>query len=148
MNLMPYHAVTLAGVVAFGSLRPANVLTNPTVTHTCRPADAGALELRHYARLLASTDTGYRVLRDSLHIPAATDTSAIVVVTGPSTTCNKAGAAMVSALHLNPAGSRSVYIIDVGTVYIVEDPTARVGDWFAWVVLQKNNFKWLATDAN
>lgn len=85
-------------------------------------------------------------MRDSLRIPFTTDTASIVVVTGPSTTCQKAAAAYVTALKLDPAVSRQVHVIQVNTVYLVEDPTASVYDWKSvLVVLKAAGFKYLAT---
>lgn len=84
-------------------------------------------------------------MRRKLQIPLTTDTASIVVVTGPSTTCQKAGAAYVTALKLDPAVSRQVYVIQVGTVYLVEDPAASVYDWKSvMVVLTTAGFKYLA----
>ena len=146
MNAMPFHAGIFAAAVTFGSLSTASSPATNMVTYTCRPSDAGALQLRGYARLLASTsDSQYVLARNSLSIPATSDTNTIVVVTGPSNTCNKAGAALVTALGLNPAVSRSVYVIQIGTVYIVKDPTVYIGKFYPWVVIKSSNFKWVST---
>ena len=96
-------------------------------TSACLPVDGYATTFRLSAQtLLLTTDSVDVARRTRLQLPAI-DTGKIAYVSDP-----KICAALVSAINAymrSPKLVARVYVLDLGTVYLAEDPDARAGEW-------------------
>lgn len=91
------------------------------------PPDDAADALRGYAQfLIQATDSAHIALRTKLQIPVI-DTSEVHYV-GDSKVC----AALVRAVNTafrKPDFVERVYVLAIGSMYFVQDPNQRAGEW-------------------
>lgn len=96
-------------------------------TSACLQADEVSASLRRYVQfLISATDPAHVALRASLRIPVI-DTSKVSYVSDA-----KVCAAVVASINtamLSPNLVTKAYVLDLGTMYFVQDPTQRAGEW-------------------
>lgn len=116
------YRVGLALVLSLGAASIAQAQTS-----TCLPVDGYAANFRLSAQLLIlATDSVDVARRARLQLPVI-DTSRVTYVSDP-----KICAALVSAINSYMRSTNlvtRVYVLDLGNVYLVEDPNARAGEW-------------------
>jgi hypothetical protein len=104
----------------------------------CRAADSTSARMVHKWRsLMVATDFSTKQALSRNFVPQV-DSSTVVLVTD-RTVCSQAMKAynnVVGAGAKPPSGS--VYVIKVGTAYIVRDPVQRGGEYAADVVLDSS----------
>jgi hypothetical protein len=116
----------------------------------CRPADAvSAGIVADLQRIASGTDSTNAGLRSLLHIPQAA-TSQVTYVTN-KTTCGKALTPYNTATRATDANTGAevdppsglLYMVQVGTVYVVWDPVKKVGEYRSYITVD-SKFKVLA----
>jgi hypothetical protein len=121
-----FRSFVLGAVLLWGSATSAS-----GQTYTCLTAsDSGAISLRDYivSLVTATTDTAVTSTRDLYQLPATTASN--VTIQSGAATCNKAGAAYNAAQNANPAISRTLVVIKIGsTRFVVLDPNQRAGEF-------------------
>ena len=92
----------------------------------CRAADDSSYDMIELVKSYAmASDSIGRATRDSLRIPAVASASSIALVT-KQTTCKSANTAYQSvATGDRQTLSGQVFVVQVGTVYVVWDPSYR-----------------------
>lgn len=125
----------LGAVVVLGSATSASAQTYTCLTDTAFEAT----HLRDYiASIVTATDSA-TVDKQNLYQLPATRASKITIETS-STTCTKAGAAYNVVQNANPAVSRTLAVIKVGsTRFVVLDPNQMAGEFQVYVIF---DFKW------
>lgn len=110
------------------------------VTGQCRGPDAVSAQLISYLQdLVTATDTGTVARRQTWGLPATSSSNVTLVI--DSRTCAKAADAYSADEDtLNPMVGRQAYVVKVATLYVVWDPTVRVGEWNAYRIMD-NKFK-------
>jgi hypothetical protein len=94
----------------------------------CRPLDDGGQATLNWVRTTAtSTDSSAIISRTNLKIPQVA-ASKVSFVTD-SRLCQQAVNAYSAAAGI-PATGRSVYLVKVGTIYVIKDPTFFAGEWW------------------
>jgi hypothetical protein len=94
----------------------------------CRPLDDGGQATLNWVRTTAtSTDSSAIRSRTNLKIPKVA-ASKVSYVTD-TRLCQQAVNAYSAAAGV-PATGRSVYLVKVGTVYVIKDPTKLAGEWW------------------
>ena len=107
----------------------------------CRPLDDGGQATLDWVRSTATgTDSSAITSRANLKIPQVA-ASKVSYVTD-SRICQQAVSAYAAAAGV-PAAGRAVYLIKVGTVYVIKDPTVFMGEWW-YSVTADSKFKILA----
>lgn len=97
-------------------------------TSPCRPLDGGGLATLNWARTTAtSSDSTAISSRTRLKIPKVS-ASKVSYVTD-TRMCQQAVNAYSAAAGV-PANGRSVYLVKVGTIYVIKDPTVKAGEWW------------------
>ncbi|HSE65405.1 MAG TPA: hypothetical protein VLB12_00365, partial [Gemmatimonadales bacterium] len=74
-----------------------------------------------------ASDSGVVAQRNYLHIPAVSANQVVVVTT--TATCDSLRTAYAQALGVSPVASLSVIVIKADSVYVVNDPSRRAGEW-------------------
>ena len=107
----------------------------------CITGDGRDQDLKEWVISLATAASGSEKAaeRDSLRIPIAT-ANGVAIVTD-SRICEKAGQAFSSFRDPGSTAKRRVYVIKVGTEYVVFDPSLRQGDGLGAVFTSKWVFK-------
>ena len=107
----------------------------------CRAADStSAVMVGKYKSNLRSTDGNMKLWLSRNGIPSTVDPNTVVLVTDRNV-CSKAERTYSTALKNNgvtPSGS--VYVVKIGTVYVVKDPVQTSSGWAIEMVLD-NQFK-------
>jgi hypothetical protein len=112
------------------------VVTGKPQAQTCRPSDKGAQATLAWARAIATgTDSASQETRSTLKIPATT-VSKVVLVTD-AYTCAQAVQSLAAVIGAS-ASNRAVYLVKVGTRYVVKDPSVQInGSWLSMVMDSK-----------
>lgn len=126
------------GLVAGIVLAALFGLVQPLRAQTCLPADDSSVNDVNWLTLVAtSSDSEYAARRQRYGIPA-TQPNKISYVT-EETVCMAAAAAYQQAVGTQPPpGGRRVYVVKVGSVYVVRDPQELAGEWERSLVFDKN----------
>jgi hypothetical protein len=105
----------------------------------CRAADSTSAKLvKHWRNLVVNPDSRVRLALSDLGITQV-DSSTIVLV-GDRTSCTKAVKTYNATLGASsPPPSGSVYLLKVGTRYVVLDPAQQSSGWYH-VVIMDNKF--------
>ena len=105
-------------MIALGSVRAQ--------AQVCRAADDSSYDMIEMVKRYAlATDSIGQATRDSLRIPAVASASNVVLVTNENT-CRSVNAAYQNvASGARQALSGRVYVVQVGTSYVVWDPSYR-----------------------
>ena len=100
----------------------------------CRPADKASADLIEEMGRYSSAPAGdAAIMRDSLRLPSV-PRSQVALVTNESV-CKKAKATYQTSLSTpGHTFSGRVYVVKIGTVYAVLDPTFNLGDPTNWIV--------------
>lgn len=116
------YRVGLALAFSLGTAATAQAQTS-----TCLPVDGYAANFRLSAQLLIrATDSVDVARRTRLQVPVI-DTSKVAYVSD-----SKVCAALVNAINSYMRSTNlvaRVYVLDLGNVYLVQDPNARAGEW-------------------
>lgn len=129
LTIIARPAALIAAVAAL-----AGVVTNAHAQ--CRGADSTATRMvAKYRNLLdrATVDAATRQVLTDMSLPQP---PASVSLVSNSTVCRKAEQAYTAALGANrntPSGA--VYVVKVGTSYVLRDPAQRGGQWTIEMVL-------------
>ena len=111
----------------------------------CRPADQASADLiEEMGRYSSASGGDAAVMRDSLRLPSV-PRSQVVLVTNEST-CKKARTTYETSLS-TPGFTFSgrLYVVKIGTVYAVLDPTFNIGDSTNWIVqIQDSRYRQLS----
>ena len=101
----------------------------------CRAADSVGVQLiKNWRNLVVNPDSRVRLALSDLGITQV-DSSTVVLVS-ERTSCTKAVKAYNATLSANsPAPSGSVYLLKVGSRYVVLDPVQKSSGWYHIVVL-------------
>jgi hypothetical protein len=103
------------------------VLSAP-VEAQCKPLDGYGQAILDWAKLTATGSDSIQVRsRANLKIPQVATSKVTYVSSG--TECQKAVNAYSTAAGVSPTG-RSVYLVKIGTVYVIKDPTVLAGEWW------------------
>jgi hypothetical protein len=117
-------------VLGVASTLVAGALT----AQSCRPMDdRGKFMLNALKNLMVTTDGHVAASRDFERIPVV-DSASVVLVTD-TRICDKALKAYNTGIPKGAQGSTSVYVVKVGTVYVVLDPTRMAGEWAVEMVM-------------
>jgi len=111
----------------------------------CRPADQASADLiEEMGRYSSAPGGDAAVMRDSLRLPSV-PRSQVVLVTNESV-CKKAKATYQTSLSTpGYTFSSRVYVVKIGTVYAVLDPTFNLGDSTNWIVqIQDSRYQQLS----
>jgi hypothetical protein len=107
----------------------------------CRPLDGYGQAILDWAKLTATgTDSAQIASRTNLKIPKVAVSKVTYVTSG--TVCQQAVNAYSLAAGVSATG-RSVYLVKIGTIYVIQDPTVLMGEWW-FSVTADNKFKILA----
>lgn len=109
----------------------------------CRPADSvSTYILRWVTQIATGTDSVYALQRSNMRIPQV-PASQITYVTD-KTVCNKALSPYNANSVMQDAStgttvppSGKVYVVKVGTVYVVHDPAKKAGEFMLFVTLDR-----------
>ena len=113
--------VVLAAIVALSAPWTLRAQT------VCRGPDSQTV-LRRNTIARVVTDTALASARTMMAFPAVAD-SAIVVVTDESICTQARDAYNASLPTINQTSGRRVYVVRVGTVFSVDDPTLKFGEF-------------------
>ena len=124
-KIIRLSATILHAAVLFGSCIPA---ANAQTASPCRPLDGGGQATLNWVRTTAtSSDSSAIISRTNLKIPQVA-ASKVSYVTD-TRLCQQAVNAYSAAAGVLATG-RSVYLVKVGTVYVIKDPTVFAGEWW------------------
>jgi hypothetical protein len=119
----------------------AALASTPAAAQTgngCKPLDSYGQAFLDWAKLTATgTDSAQIKSRANLQIPKVVASKVTYVLSG--TDCQKAVTAYSTAAGVSPTG-RSVYLVKIGTIYVIKDPTVLAGEWW-FSVTADNKFK-------
>jgi hypothetical protein len=105
-------------------------------TGSCLPLDDEATGMLNWATHLATgTDSSTIASRQGLQVPAVA-ANRVKLVTKAST-CKKASDAYSAALNEPSNPGRAVYVVQIGSVYLVEDPTQLIREWTQGMVFDR-----------
>jgi len=94
----------------------------------CRPLDDGGQAILNWVRTTAtSADSSAIISRTHLGIPKV-PASEVSYLTD-TRLCQQAVNAYSAAAGVSTTG-RSVYLVKVGTIYVIKDPTVFIGEWW------------------
>ena len=126
--------------------QPGSATPRLGLTTQCRGPDALSAQLISYLQLLvAATDTGTIMRRQTWGLPAASSSN-VTLVTDSRTCAKAADAYSADEDTLKPMAGRQAYVIKVATVYVVWDPSVRVGEWSSYRTMDRK-FKVIASIA-
>lgn len=116
---------------------------------TCRSADDESARIVAAVKLMmTSADPRWIAARQAYQLPVVSDTSAITLVTADSV-CSLAASALNSVLPADIQRTRSVYVIQAGDHYVVEDDSNDTkGGEFQLVITLSSSFAVLARIAS
>ena len=117
---------------------------HPAASVACRPFDAYADAMVGTLQGLAtSTDPGDVAQRNRLGIPATTAANVTYVTT--EQVCSKAATAFAANVGVvnGPPVSGVLYVVKVGSVYVVDDPSQKMGEFSIRMVLT-DKFKYVS----
>ena len=121
-----HSAVILQAALLLGLTAPTKALAQ-TVS-PCRPLDDKGQATLNWVRFTAtSTDSSAITSRANLKIPKVA-ASKVSYVTD-TRICQQAVNAYSAAAGVL-ANGRSVYLVKVGTIYVIKDPTVKAGEWW------------------
>jgi hypothetical protein len=94
----------------------------------CRPLDDAGQAILNWVRTTAtSSDSSAIISRTNLKIPQVAANKVSYVT--DSRLCQQAVNAYSTAAGVSGTG-RSIYLVKVGTVYVIKDPTVMFGEWW------------------
>ena len=97
---------------------------------------------------VSSTDARWTAARQAYQLPVVSDTSTIALITADSV-CSLAASALNSILSQDLRRTRSVYVIQAGDHYVVEDDSDDTkGGEFELVITLSSSFAVLAQIAS
>jgi hypothetical protein len=140
-KLLRLSAKTLRGALLFAAASWIPEARAQSVS-PCRALDEGGQATLNWVRTTATgTDSSAITSRTNLKIPQVA-ASKVSYVTD-ARLCQQAVNAYSAAAGV-PATGRSVYLVKVGTVYVIKDPTVFMGEWWysmtadsKWKILAK-----------
>jgi hypothetical protein len=136
------RVLCLFALAAAAHVAPAG--PRPAASAACRPFDAYADTLVGTLQALAtSTDSGDVAQRNRLGIPATAAASVTYVTT--EQVCSKAATAFAANVGVSngPPVSGVLYVVKVANVYVVDDPSQKMGEFSIRMVLT-DKFKYLS----
>ncbi len=112
--------------------------TPTALTARCRLAsDESTALVAYLSKLATATDPATVATRIAYALPVVAATSVVAVT--DEIVCAAAADAFNNALDpSNQVAGRSVYVVRVGTVYYVEDPTAGAGEFAMGMTMDAN----------
>ena len=132
----------LTALAAAAHVAPASA--RPTASVACRPFDAYANAMVGTLKALAtSTESGDVTQRNRLGIPATSAANVTYVTT--EQVCSKAATAFGAHVGVvnGPPVSGVLYVVKVGSVYVVDDPSQKMGEFSIRMVLT-DKFKYVS----
>jgi hypothetical protein len=136
-NSRRHRPATLARLLALG----AALLCAPSIgaaqrgggggTFGCQPADSTTMFIiAGLQRVVTSNDSSVVATRQTMQVPAGPASS--VVLVNDNSICNKVAQAYNAAFAPKTppvSPSANVYVVKVGTVYVVDDSVRKAGEW-------------------
>jgi hypothetical protein len=108
--------------------------SNAQGSSACAPVDTTSLRVRQdYGDIASGTDAASASLRTTYHLPQVPDT--YVVLVQDAHVCSSALSALNKDQNASHAqGLRTVIVLAIGNVYVVSDPTYKLGEWTQYTV--------------
>ncbi len=110
------------------------VFSQPVLAQSCRAADSVSASITRDVKQVADTGSAeYAGLRSKLHLPAVPATQVRLVA--DDSRCKRAREALDSLIHATnpeaavPLSPRALYVIQMGRVMAVNDPSSRAGEY-------------------
>ena len=125
---MPYSAIlaTIFTMTVGG--------TRAVPTPVCMPADStSAFMISSAKALMSSTPAGLVAERQSLQVPLVSPDT--IVLINDESVCSQMATAFAGSLQGGDTPSGQVYVVQVGSVYIVRDPTIMRGEFALTMVV-------------
>ena len=124
------------GILIAGMLGQVNEPAVRERTNVCRAADKeSAISVGWLTSIATGSDSASAAWRATLKVPA-TQANKIALITDEAV-CVLAANAYQAAVQTQSSG-RQVYVIQVATVYVVEDPNEFAGEWKRIIIFDKN----------
>ena len=122
----------------------ALILASPvgSAAAQCRTDSTSAAVVSWAQYLATSVDSEAVASRSSLSIPAVA-ASQVTLVTNANT-CSKVVSACAAAAGVSATG-RSLYVVQIGTVYVAKDPTLLLGEGWWYSMVFDRHFTRLST---
>lgn len=145
LNVPPHRRTTMRFLALFAAVAIAAGSDSIQAQTVCRPADAQTANMISYMKVLVAAtvpaDSESVGIRTAYKIPAANPTQVTLVT--KEQTCKSALAAFNSKVPGQSPVATRIYVVAVGSVYVVWNPRQGVGAEWAPNLILNSKFQFL-----